>query len=144
VKLTRIILAVFAIAVVAVAGIFVLQLRPSAKAAVPTPGTYGVLTPEQLNGMLQHKDFTFINVHIPYEGEIDKTDEFIPYNKIDDNLSKLPAQKNAKIVVYCLTGYTSAIAAKDLVSRGYTNVYLLDGGMNAWRAAGYTILNRPQ
>jgi len=40
------------------------------------------------------------------------------------------------LYVYCLAGSRSAAAARDLRSRGYTNVVELEGGMMKWRAAG--------
>jgi rhodanese-related sulfurtransferase len=85
------------------------------------------------------KDFIFINVHVPYEGEIEKTDLFIPYDEIRKNLDKLPADKNAKIVLYCRTDRMSNIAAKTLVNLGYTNVWVLEDGMIEWRKAGYQL-----
>jgi hypothetical protein len=61
-------------------------------------GAYTNITPQQLKTMLEHKDFVFVNTHIPYEGEIEPTDAFVPYDALDENLGKLPADKNAKIV----------------------------------------------
>jgi rhodanese-related sulfurtransferase len=106
-------------------------------------GSYTLLSVTELNTMLANKDFTFVDVHIPYAGEIDKTDLFIPYNTIADNLAKLPA-KDAKIVLYCLSGSMSQEAALVLVNLGYTHVYDVDGGMNAWEAAGFPLLQKPQ
>ena len=40
------------------------------------------------------------------------------------------------LYVYCLAGSRSAAAARNLRSRGYTNVIELEGGMMKWRAAG--------
>ncbi len=37
----------------------------------------------------------------------------------------------------------STIAAKVLVEMGYTNVMELDGGFNAWKAAGYELSSHP-
>lgn len=99
-------------------------------------GTFTNITPQELQAMLAHKDFAFINTHIPYEGEIEPTDAFVPYDALDENLGKLPADKNAKIVLYCRSDRMSTIAAKELVKKGYTNLYNLVGGMVAWERAG--------
>ena len=107
----------------------------SAKVSVPG-GSYTNVSVTQLKAMLDKKDFAFINVHIPYEGEIANTDAFVPYNKIDKNLDKLPADKNAKIVLYCRSGRMSTLAAETLIRLGYANVWNVDGGMIAWEALG--------
>ncbi len=92
-----------------------------------------------LTDMLKNKDFSLVNVHIPYGGELADTDAFIPYDTIGQNLGKLPADKNAKIVLYCRSGSMSTEAAQELTALEYTNVYNLAGGMNAWEKSGYAI-----
>ena len=103
-------------------------------------GTFTNVTPAQLKQMLAAKDFYLVNVHIPYAGELGQTDAFIPYTDIEQNLAKLPAEKNAKIMLYCSSGHMSTIAANTLVKLGYTNVWNLDGGMVAWQSAGYPLI----
>ena len=107
----------------------------SAKVSVPG-GSYTNVSVTQLKAMLDKKDFAFVNVHIPYEGEIAKTDAFVPYNDIEKNLDKLPADKNAKIILYCRSGRMSTLAAETLVRLGYTNVWNVEGGMVAWETLG--------
>ena len=99
-------------------------------------GAYTDVSATELQTMLANKDFIFINVHIPFEGNIANTDLSIPYNEIDQNLEQLPADKNAKIVLYCRSDRMSRMAAETLVSLGYTNVWNLDGGMVIWEQAG--------
>jgi rhodanese-related sulfurtransferase len=105
-------------------------------------GSYTNVTPQQLAAMLKQKDFFFVNVHIPYEGEIDPTDAQLPYDQTAQQLSQYPADKKAKIVLYCRSGRMSAIAAKELVKAGYSNVWNLDGGMAAWEVQGLPLKER--
>jgi rhodanese-related sulfurtransferase len=105
-------------------------------------GTYTNITPAQLADMLKSKDFFFANTHIPYEGEIEQTDAFIPYDEITQRLNELPADKNARIVLYCRSRRMSAIAAEALVKAGYTNVWNLDGGMIAWGETGFSLKDK--
>jgi len=99
-------------------------------------GAYTDVDVAGLQSMLADKDFTFVNVHIPFEGDIADTDLSIPYDQVEQNLALLPAEKDAKIVLYCRSGRMSSIAAETLVGLGYTNVYNLKGGMVAWENAG--------
>ena len=102
-------------------------------------GSYTDISVAELQTMLANKDFTFVNVHIPFEGDIANTDLSIAYNEIEQNLGQLPGDKNAKIVLYCRSGRMSSIAAETLVGLGYTNVWNLDGGMVAWEQAGLPV-----
>ena len=105
-------------------------------------GNYYDISPDYLNAMLKKKDFLFINVHIPYEGEIEKTDLFIPFDRIQNVLEQLPQDRSAKIVLYCRSGSMSATASKTLVRLGFNNVWNLEGGMIAWKNQGYPLLDK--
>lgn len=104
-------------------------------------GSYQSITPAGLNAMLKDKDFVFINVHVPIAGNIPETDLSIAYDQISapENLARLPADTAGKIVLYCRSGRMSEIAATELVSLGYTNVWNLSGGMAGWEQAGYEL-----
>jgi rhodanese-related sulfurtransferase len=128
---------IFLVAAVMLAGC---QSKPMTGETVSVDGgSYKNISPDELNLMLKSKDFVFINVHIPFAGNIAGTDLSIPYGQIEQNLSQLPADKNAKIVLYCRSGHMSKIAAEELVSLGYTNIWNLKGGMVEWEQAGYEL-----
>ena len=86
-------------------------------------------------------DFTFINVHSPYDGEIAGTDLFLEHDLIKTNKDKLPEDLGAPIVLYCRSGSMSSDALETLKGLGYTNVSHLEGGMNSWKKAGYDTLD---
>jgi len=56
--------------------------------------------------------------------------------KILLGLAKLPADRNAELVVTCELGPRARIARGILALFGYRNVVLLEGQMNGWRQAG--------
>ena len=106
------------------------------------------ISPKELAIQLQNKnanpaqsEFTLINVHTPYEGEIEKTDTFIAYDQIVANSSSLPKNKNAPIILYCRSGRMSGEALETMKKLGYTNVRHLTGGMDAWKKIGGKLLD---
>ena len=113
----------------------------------PQPGAfpqnadgYADVSVAQLAALLEKEDVTLVNVHVPYEGEIPETDLFLPYDQIAGHLDQLP-DKEAPIVLYCRSGGMSTSAAQELAGLGYGNVLELDGGFQAWEAAGYELLD---
>ncbi len=147
-KLTPfILLALFALIPVACGGqtetpIAEIDLAAETQTVSVGAGSYTDVSVEGLAALLEDKDFPLINVHIPYEGEIEGTDVFIPFNEMEANLDKLPTDKNARIVLYCRSGSMSAQASQTLVELGYSDVWNLDGGMIAWKNSGRPLINR--
>lgn len=84
--------------------------------------------------------FTVVNVHIPYEGEIEGTDYNVAYNDLDALTAALP-DRDAPIILYCRSGNMSEQAAHDLADLGYTQIYDVPGGMNAWQSSGRTLID---
>ncbi len=95
-----------------------------------------IISVDQFITMMEKKDLVLINVHIPYQGEIPKTDLLIPFNAIDEEKSALPEAKDTKIVVYCMGGPMGDAASKKLAKMGYTNVFNFQGGMASWMRKG--------
>lgn len=135
------VVAVLAIMVALTAAVWPAGCGSAEVTSTTTPGAaFQEITPVQLAEMLKHKDFVFINVHIPYEGEIEQTDLFLPYDQVAGLVDKLPQDNNAKIVVYCRSGRMSRIAVLEWAKAGYTDLYDLAGGFQAWEAAGYPLI----
>ncbi len=104
---------------------------------VQLEAVYQTLSIDELTSIVDNKadEYTIVNVHIPYAGEIKQTDANIAYNDIDALTSAFPG-KDAPIILYCRSGNMSESATRELVALGYTNIYDVPGGMNAWQSSG--------
>ncbi len=58
---------------------------------------------------------------------------------IERDIETAIPNKQESIVLYCGGGYRSVLAADSLRQMGYIDVISMDGGIKAWRAAGYPI-----
>jgi rhodanese-related sulfurtransferase len=58
---------------------------------------------------------------------------------LERDVESLIPDKRAPVVLYCGGGFRSALSADSLRRMGYTNVVSMDGGIRAWREAGYPI-----
>ncbi|HEY6973400.1 MAG TPA: rhodanese-like domain-containing protein [Nitrospiraceae bacterium] len=58
---------------------------------------------------------------------------------LERDIETVVPDKRASIILYCGGGYRSALAADALRQMGYTNVVSMDGGIKAWRDAGYPL-----
>lgn len=115
------------------------ETREPLSSGVRPPPVWTDLTPAQLSSMLEAKDFFMVNVHIPYQGELPKTDAFLQFDQIGSLLEKMPGKQD-KVVVYCKTGRMSKIALESLARAGYSNLYQLEGGFDSWQASGRELL----
>lgn len=97
---------------------------------------WNMITPQELSDMLASEDVYLVNVHVPVEGEIPGTDADIPYTEIASRIGELPTSGTPKLVIYCRSGNMSSMAAQDLVNAGVTGFSELQGGYDAWQAAG--------
>lgn len=103
---------------------------------------YHLLGPAEFEAQIAATPEHVVNVHVPYEGELPGTTEFIDYQAIGGD-ERLPADKSAPVLLYCRSGRMSKIAADTLSAEGYTNLYDLSGGMVAWEEAGKPLLHNP-
>ncbi len=104
-----------------------------------------VISVQQLNKLVTNEQDIFL-LDVRTEPEVITsrlafTDMRIAYDSLNILRSQLPQDKNAAIYCFCRTGRRSAIATTYLRSIGYTNVYNVEGGITAWRAAGFTTVS---
>jgi rhodanese-related sulfurtransferase len=62
---------------------------------------------------------------------------------LERDVESLIPDKDAEIVLYCGGGFRSALAAESLQKMGYRRVVSMEGGIKAWRDAGYPLDRGP-
>lgn len=105
-------------------------------------GTYTELNVAEFREMMDQPNAFVVNVHIPYEGDLPGTDASIKFDEVAAHLDQLPPDRSAKILLYCRSGRMGTLAAAELIGLGYTSVYNLTGGFNAWKAAGHPMAEK--
>ncbi|HVT09829.1 MAG TPA: rhodanese-like domain-containing protein [Polyangia bacterium] len=85
--------------------------------------------------------FHFVDVREDHEFSADhaRGARHIGRGVLERDIETLIPDKDTPVVLYCGGGFRSALAADNLQKLGYTNVISMDGGMRAWREAGYPI-----
>lgn len=90
------------------------------------------ITVAELNKLREtNADFQLIDVREQHE--VDSCEiggEHIPMGDVMDNLDKI--SKSKQVIVHCKMGGRSAAICNALEAAGFTNVYNLKGGINAW------------
>lgn len=112
---------------------------PDAGASDAGPATLGFITATELHAALAAKDFLLIDVHTPREGVVPGTDTSIPFSNVNALAAYIGTDLDKKVVLTCKSSGMSDSAGSALAARGYRAVRHLQGGMNAWEAAGYTL-----
>lgn len=85
------------------------------------------------------ESFHFVDVREDREYEQDHAVGAIHLGKgvIERDIETVIPIKQEPIVLYCGGGYRSVLAADSIRQMGYTNVISMDGGIKAWREAGF-------
>ncbi len=58
---------------------------------------------------------------------------------LEFKINTMIPDRNARIIVYCGVDLRGPLAAKTLNEMGYINAVNINGGLKAWKAAGYPI-----
>ncbi len=106
------------------------------------PGRPGVLEPAQARAYLaQHPRTWVLDVREPEEwnnelGHIEGSIQ-IPLGELPARLGELESRKQDPVIVVCRSGRRSGNAVVLLAGSGFREAYNLEGGLLAWREAGY-------
>jgi rhodanese-related sulfurtransferase len=108
-----------------------------------TPQSVVLLESDAYEQLLQDEEVFVLNVHTPYEGELEDTDAIIEdWGHLALHQDQLPEDKNTPIALYCRSGRMSESAGQQLLELGYTKVYDLKGGMIAWKESGREVIHK--
>lgn len=83
--------------------------------------------------MQKGQDFEIVDVREPYEYAVANIGSIhIPMGEICDRVAELPSDKN--IVIMCRSGKRAEAVANVLITdHSMMNIYILDGGILAWK-----------
>lgn len=68
----------------------------------------------------------------------------IEIKELKEKARTVAKNKELPILIMCQTGARSGAAATILKGEGYANVYVIEGGVNAWKEAGMPIRKQEQ
>lgn len=95
--------------------------------------------PGELHAALQNAGCRVVDVREPAEFEAESIpgSANIPLSVLERECPKLPAAGTVYLI--CRSGVRARQAAQRLSARGFGEVRVLEGGMNAWSAAGFSV-----
>lgn len=101
------------------------------------------INPDQFDELSAKPETFVLDVHTPEQTHISDSDAFIPYDKLEENKDQLPTDKSTPILIYCRSGSMSREASQTLASMGYTTIYDLEGGTQAYREQRVGLMLQP-
>jgi len=102
-----------------------------------------LVSPQEFATLAKEKNAFMIDVHTPEQTHIPGTNAVIPFDKISENVDKLPVDKSTPILIYCRSGSMSDRASEEIAELGYSNVYDLEGGTNAYKENNVSVSVSP-
>jgi len=131
------------------AGLFWIMNRSSTRnkatdtATLAKNNTIKLVSPQEFATLAKDKNAFLVDVHTPEQTHIPGTDAVIPFDQIEVYKDKLPTDKSTPILVYCRSGSMSAKASTEIAALGYTRVYDLEGGTNAYKESNVSVSLTP-
>ena len=95
-----------------------------------------------LKNWLANKEVILIDVREIAENENQRIADAILIPLAEITKEKLPDIKNKKLVIHCQGGKRSLNACQKLIAENIgCEIYNLEGGINAWCAAGFDVIS---
>ena len=119
---------------------------PQPSAADPKPGNCEFpveIKPDEAHYFIEIKKPIVIDIRTPEEyaaGHLEAVNMHLDYYApgFKDQLAKL--DKDAKYLIYCRSGHRSGITLGIMKNMGFTDFHHIEGGINAWIAAGWPVV----
>ena len=89
----------------------------------------------RLIGTLNNLVILDVRTQEEYDIEHIQNAVLIPVQELENRIDKL--FKDETLLVYCRTGNRSQTAVNILEENGFTKIYNMNGGITAWKSAGY-------
>ena len=137
---------IFVVFVLITAGVyFYTQISQSTEQNASTMSSADIqlINPSKFDELAAKPETFVLDVHTPEQTHISDSDAFIPYDKLEENKDQLPADKSTPILIYCRSGSMSREASQTLASMGYTTIYDLEGGTQAYREQRVGLMLQP-
>ena len=107
--------------------------------AVRSRASGPALTTLQVTQLINSKNATIVDIRPPEEfakGSLPNARN-LPADKVKDRAGEL--KKDKPLIVICANGSAAGKVAAQLRSSGFSDVFVLNGGLAAWREAGLPI-----
>lgn len=146
-KVTRILTAIFALAVL-ISACSKQQFNSADDMVKVAMKTVKMITPDELNQLMESGEETFTLIDV--RQEIEHYYGYIPGSVVVprgslefsigdaefwDHAGLYMPEKNEKIILYCKKGQRGILAAETLTKLGYSNAYALEGGWKNWEVS---------
>ena len=107
-------------------------------ACAPRAATYTTIPVQDLRAAQERGEYVLdVRTDAEYrEGHVPGA-TLLPLADLGARMNEVP--KDRPVYVICRSGNRSAQASAQLVKAGYRQVFNVDGGMNAWTTAGYSV-----
>jgi rhodanese-related sulfurtransferase len=96
---------------------------------------------DEARSLVGNSSVTVLDIREPDEHAtgVAKGMKLIPMSTLESRLNELPRNPKSRVLLICNTQNRSSAVAKELRSRGFTNIDYVRGGMSEWAKRGWAL-----